>query len=103
MLQPEEIGDAQEHSYSDNQSEKESRFSNKPSDIESDDEQEDNGAYVFHASKDEITPQVNVLTRQGTLLSHGSTCVRHIRSSASPPTKKIIQGPIATGQVRTVS
>lgn len=83
--------------------------SSTPSDIEPDDNQEEaremglihkelseagidhdtwDDAYAVYDSQNRILPQVNVLTRQGTSTSNGSTHVRDVKPRASPPPRK---------------
>jgi hypothetical protein len=44
--------------------------------------------YAVYDSRNRVIPQVNVLTRQSTRLSNGSTHARHTESSSSLPLKK---------------
>jgi hypothetical protein len=106
---PEEDSDDQVHPYSDSLSETQSQFSSTPSDNEPDNNQEEaremgsihkafaeagidydtwDDAYAVYDSRNRIVPQANMLTRQGTRLSGGSTHVRHVKPSASLPPRK---------------
>ena len=90
---PEENSNDQTHPYSDSLSETQSQSSNTPSDTESDDNQEEDDAYAAYDSRNRTLPQVNVLTRQGTLSSSGSTHVPHVKASASLLPKKSTRWP----------
>ena len=91
MRHPEEDSNDQAHPDSDSLSETQSQSSSTPSDIESDNNQEEareNDAYAVYDSRNRIMPQVNVITRQSTCSPNGNTRVQHLTSSASLPTRK---------------
>ena len=91
-----------------------SRSSSTPSDIEPDDNEEEaremglihkefseagteydtwDDAYAVYDFRKRILPQVNILTRQGTCTSNGSTHVGDVKPSASPPPRKRERNP----------
>jgi hypothetical protein len=114
VRQSEENSNDQEHPYSDSLSETQSQSSSTPSDIESDNDQKEvreigqvhntfseagfdydtrDNAYAVYDSGYKSMPQVNVLTRQGTLSSNGSTHVRPVKPSALLSTRKRKKSP----------
>ena len=101
---PGEDSNGQVRPYSDALSEIQSQFSSPPSDIEPDNDQEHahdvgiihkafseagidydtwDDAYAVYGSRTGIIPQVNVLTRQGTCTSSGSTRGRSVKLGVS--------------------